>query len=434
VPDLRVLITNCWVADRGGTELYVRDLALGLQRLGHRPAVWSPILGDVAGDLRAAGVPVFDDLAAVSPAPDVVHGQHGDETRAALSRFPSVPGIYVQHDAEAWQDVAPAHPRLLRWAAVDELCRERLLAHGADPARTTVIQNSVDLHRFPRRDALPARPQRALMFSNTATETGYLPIVRAACDRLGIQLDVIGSGFGAVARRPEELLGRYDLVFAKARAALEALATGCAVVVLDQRGMAGLVDTGRLPEWRRWNFGRRLLTQTHDVDRLAAEIDRYDPQDAARCTDLARADYGLDPMVEALLGLYTEVVEEWAASGRPDPEAELVAAATSLATLGPLRLAAQREQHELTDLRQQYTDLSQQVESVRSEFRLMVERAELAEADASAQRAQAQEVRAALADVLGGRTMRLRAALISLPVARSLLAVRSRRRATAGAR
>ena len=34
---------------------------------------------------------------------------------------------------------------------------------------------------------------------------------------------------------------RHDLVFASARSALEAMATGCAVIVLDGRGFAGLV-------------------------------------------------------------------------------------------------------------------------------------------------------------------------------------------------
>ena len=385
-----MLLTNCWLADRGGTELYVRDLALGLLRAGHHPAVWSPIVGEVAADLRSAGVPVFDDLASVAPIPDIVHCQHGDETRAALSRFPDVPGVYVQHDAEAWQDQAPPHPRLLRWAAVDELCRERLLAGGVDPDRITVVANSVDLERFSRRTPLPAQPRRALLFANTASEETYLPVVREACAKASLDLDIAGLGVGAVARRPEAMLGRYDVVFGKGRAALEALAVGCAVVVLDQRGIAGMVTSDRLPEWRRWNLGRRLLTGNHDAVRLVEELGRYDPVDAARCTDAVRAGSGVDAMVASLVSIYSDALDEWRVCGPPDARTELSTAAAKLATIGPLRLDVQLRDAQIAALEAEVVRLT---------------------ADAAA-------ARAALDDILGGRTMRWRNAVLQGPFGR----------------
>src|SRR5919198_1801933 len=103
--------------------------------------------------------------------------------------------------------------------------------------------------------------------------------------------------------RPEELLPGYDLVFAKARAAIEAIAVGCAVVVVDEHGLAGMATYADLPEWRRWNLGRRLLTP-HDVDAICSTIDRYDPDDAARCRDFARAHWSLEGMVDALCAEY----------------------------------------------------------------------------------------------------------------------------------
>jgi hypothetical protein len=414
VADLRVLLTNCWLAERGGTELYVRDLAIGLLRAGHRPAVWSPILGEVAADLRAAGIPVFDDLAAVAPAPDLVHCQHGDETRAALSRFPDVPGVYVQHDAEAWQDQVPSHPRLLRWAAVDELCRERLLASGIDPDRVSVVPNSVDLERFPRREPLPVRPRRALLFANTAREDTYLPVVRDACATAGLELDVAGIGVGAVTQRPEELLVRYDLVLAKGRAALEALAVGCAVVVLDQRGIAGMVTSDRLPEWRRWNLGRRLLSGAYTVARLVEELDRYDPLDAARCTDLVRGGCGLDGMVESLVSLYTDALDDWRCRGQPDARAELATAAAALATIGPLRL----------DVRLRDAQLAA-ADSIETALR---GRAATLEAEVLRLASEAAASRAALDDILGGRTIRWRNAVVQGPLDRFFAMARDRNR------
>ena len=63
---MRVLLTNITLASRSGTEVNVRDLALGLLRRGHRPVVYSPELGEIAAEIRAATVAVVDDLAAIA--------------------------------------------------------------------------------------------------------------------------------------------------------------------------------------------------------------------------------------------------------------------------------------------------------------------------------------------------------------------------------
>jgi hypothetical protein len=64
---------------------------------------------------------------------------------------------------------------------------------------------------------------------------------------------------GRVASRPEHLLLEYDVVFAKGRCALEAMATGAAVIVADEAGLAGPVTTENVERLRRLNFGRRAM-------------------------------------------------------------------------------------------------------------------------------------------------------------------------------
>src|SRR5262245_59450333 len=161
MPSLRVLITNLSLSARSGTELYTRDLAVELRRLGHAPAVYSPMLGSVADEVRAAGVGVLDDLARLEGAPDVIHGHHHPETMTALLHFPQTPALFVCHDRTAWHDQAPRFPRIRRYVAVDENCRERI-AEEAGVAGVAVIPNAVDPGRFRPRDPLPARPTRAL--------------------------------------------------------------------------------------------------------------------------------------------------------------------------------------------------------------------------------------------------------------------------------
>ena len=190
---LRILIINNSLAMRAGSELYVRDLATALLARGHTPIAYSTELGDVARELRAATVPVIDDLEALGAAPDLIHGQHHLETMTAILRFPGVPAIYVCHGWAPWQEAPPRSPRILRYVAVDHACRDRLVfEHGISEERVRVLFNFVDLERFAPRAPLPARPTRALVFSNAASERTHVGVLREACARAGIALDVVG--------------------------------------------------------------------------------------------------------------------------------------------------------------------------------------------------------------------------------------------------
>ena len=306
---MRVLLTNITLASRSGTEVNVRDLALGLLRRGHRPVVYSPELGPIAGEIRAATVPVVDDLAAVGAAPDVIHGHHHPTTLTALLRFPGVPALYHVHDWSAWYDEPLRFPRVVLYAPVDETNADRLeLEHGIDRARIRLLLNAVDLTRCPSRPPLPSVPRRALVLSNAAKEGGYLDAVRAACERIGLELEAVGAGVGRTSTRPEELLAGADVVFAKGRSALEAMAVGAAVILCDQLGLGELVTAGRVAAMRPLNFGRRLLQRPVTVEGVAGEIGRYDAADAARVTAWVRREADLEAALDRLVGVYEETV------------------------------------------------------------------------------------------------------------------------------
>jgi hypothetical protein len=134
--------------------------------------------------------------------------------------------------------------------------------------------------------------------------------VREACNRAGIKLDVIGSGVNASSEQPESLLPNYDLVFAKARCALEALAVGTAVILCDAAGSGPLVTTVDLDRLRRLNFGIRALSERVDADLLVRQIERYDAQDAAEVSQRIRSSSDLGTLVDDLVALYQEVIDE----------------------------------------------------------------------------------------------------------------------------
>ncbi len=344
---LRILITNNTLAIRGGTELYVRDLATALLARGHAPIVYSTVLGEVADELRAATIPVIDNFESLSAPPDIIHAQHHLEAMTALLSLPGTPAMYICHGWMPWEEAPPHHPRIRQYVAVDLTCRDRLVYEHAIPEkRIRVLFNFVDLDRFKPRGPLPPRPQRALLFNNSAHE--YTAAVREACEQAGIALDVIGLSAGTASARPEEVLGKYDLIFARGRSALEALAVGAAVVLCGERGAGPMVTTAELDRLRPLNFGIRTLRNRVTCETLMREIARYDTADAAAVSARIRAEAGRDPVVDQLIELYHHVIAEHAAAGTSDPQIEAGAAAEYLRWLSPRvkerdRLRAERD-------------------------------------------------------------------------------------------
>lgn len=336
---LRVLLTNTTLATRTGTELYVRDLALALTARGHVAMVYSPRLGPVSRVLARANIEVVDDLRQLSKAPEVIHGHHQLPTMAAFLHFPRVPGIFVCHDFIHDSDVPPVFPRILRYVAVDENCQHRLVKYRVPEDHIRVIFNGVDLRRFTERGRLPERPERALIFSNYASEGTHLGSVREACSQAGLRMDVLGARAGCSSDHPESILGEYDVVFAKGRCALEALAVGAAVILCDWPGSGPLVTRANLGRLYRWNFGWPALRGPLSVDSLVHEIARYDPNDAAEVSRRIRRSASLDAMTDELVLLYQEVLREYrmgANIGRPSEE--IVAAKAYRAALRRQRI------------------------------------------------------------------------------------------------
>jgi Glycosyltransferase Family 4 len=333
---LRVLITNNTLAARAGSELYVRDLALALLRRGHTPIAYSTDLGTVAEELRLATIPAVDDLRSLAQPPDIIHGQHHLDTMTALLHFPNVPCVYFCHGWLPWEEAAPRFPRIYQYVAVDHTCRDRLLyQHGIPENQIEVLLNFVDLERFqPRSHPLPLQPKRALVFSNAASHQSHLSTIQTACHQLGITVDVAGMNSGQICTQPEALLGNYDLVFAKARAALEAMSVGAAVILCDAVGSGALVTTANFDQLRPLNFGVRALQDPISVKGLVDKIGRYAPQDAAAVSQLIRATAGREAVVDQILHLYERVLER---AQLPDSEheAEQQATATYLRWLAP---------------------------------------------------------------------------------------------------
>ncbi len=315
---MKVLITNAYLERYAGVEVVVRDLAIELERQGHQPMVYSPHPGTMANDIRAAGIKVVSDLGRLTEVPDVIHGQQFPELLEALLRFSSTPAVYVCHTATPTVDQPFYFPRIYRYVAVDQRCKKRL-EEVPNIQEVQIIENAVDLHRFPKRSTLPEKPKQALVFSNYAERSTHLPHVRKACQQRGLKLDVVGLAAGTAVSDPGSVLPQYDIVFAKARCALEAMAAGCAVVLCDFAGAGPMVTAENFSALRPMNFGQGVLTQPLCAESLVAEIDRYDPYDAASVCELTRSQADLAVAAQHWLQIYVKAIRDFHSTPRDIP-------------------------------------------------------------------------------------------------------------------
>lgn len=306
-----VLLANLTLAGRTGTEVVTRDLAVGLARRGHRVSVHSPALGPIANELTTRGIRVCARLGDVQGVPDIIHGHHHLQMVEALLHFPTARGVFVCHDRTAAHSIPPRIDRIARYVAVDRNCLERLtIDWGIPESKTRIVLNAVDLARFAQRDPLPAAPGRALIFSHTAGPGSHEAAVREACAALDIPVDVLGAGAGSFTTTPESVLPQYDLVFAKARCAIEAMAVGCAVVLCDAGGTGPMVTMADYESLRAWNFGARTLRDPLDVSVLISQIRRYDAAAATAVSRAIRRDANLDAALDRYLAIYEEALAE----------------------------------------------------------------------------------------------------------------------------
>lgn len=310
---MRILLTNIWLTGRTGTEVVTIEMANGLVRRGHEVVVFSPELGHAANYLRQAGICVTDRLDELTFDPDVIHGNHSVDLVHGLIRFPRTPSIFVCHNPDHWICSPPDLLQIRAYVSVSRLGRDRIereLPRTRDNVQ--IVHNAVDLERYGPREALPARPSRALALTKYSQ---HLPILEEACHKAGLQMDVVGPGIGLVVDDLSRRLKRYDLVFATGRMALEAMAVGCAVIIVDALGLAGLATSCSVRAWRDDNFGKNAQTRPVTVTALLEEISRYDASDAAIVAQDVRKNHALDHILSVYERIYDRAIRTWT-----DPE------------------------------------------------------------------------------------------------------------------
>jgi len=332
---MKILITNHRLSDRTGSELFAAEMAESLRVAGHQVCLFSSLVGALANQIRSDGVSVVTDPSECPFIPDLIHGQHHLETMAALAAWPDTPGIYFAHGSTPWEEHPPAHPRILRYLGTSPRFAWWIARECDVPESSIgVIRNYFDPSQFPTVGSPKDTARRALVFHHTMDpQSEAFAAIREGCETAGWTLDVIGAGFGSTVSSPGAVLPTYALVFAGGRSAIEAMASGAAVIPINATKMASLVTPDTFDSIRDLNFCADSNDPTISVARIEAELGAWDPSKAIAVTHRLRSEATRGGAVTALLGHYREAVEAFANGPNPDAQAESQAMARYLLTL-----------------------------------------------------------------------------------------------------
>ena len=316
---MRILFTNNTLDQPAGTELSVYDYASTLVDRGHEVMAFSCQLGEVAERLRKAGVSVADSLSEFQPTPDLIHGHHTWETSLAALQFPDTPVVSFCRGTIPWQESPCLAPNVVRWVGVDEPCCKLIRETGGISAdQVELIANGVDLERFPvRGEALPARPERVLVFSNYATEDNFFATVREVCEEAGMVCEGLGAGLKNAVSDPAPVLAAADLVFAKGKAALEAMVTGAGVVVCDENGIGPLVTPDNFAFVRGQSFAYGAMVDPVNPETVRERLGKWNAEEVGEAARLARKEAALESTVDRLEACYRGAITEWEKRDRP---------------------------------------------------------------------------------------------------------------------
>lgn len=332
---MNILIT-CTNLAHGGAQSVARSLARGLRTLGHSVMAYSNerARGDAARESDPAAVAL--DLDDPPFRPDIIHGQHHLDAMTALTAFPGVPAIYHSHGA-IWKDCVVKHPRIYRYLVISRTAAHRIAVESnISPDRIEVLPNSADLSRFTEVRTPPGQARRVLFFNrHHQADSETVSAVREAVSRRGLELDCIGYYFGRLTDAPEKVLPNYDIVFASGLSAIEALACGCAVIVLGRTSCGEMVQPENFDKFRGVNFSLANNSPPPSVAKIEAELSRYSPQSCAVVTERLRHEADFSKSIAKLVGIYERVIEQHRASP-VDLRAESLAVSRYLRRIVPL--------------------------------------------------------------------------------------------------
>lgn len=371
MPAMRFVLGNRLLDRAGGTEVHLLTLGLQLRRLGHEVCVYSPELGPFTEHVREHGLEVVDDLGVLPLECDVVLSQDTLVVYDLAERYPSAFHVFrVCGDTYDFQFPPPLYGVVDLIVALSDRY-QRLARACAVDVPVLRLRVPIDSDRLAPVASIRVRPRRAVLLGNYPDRD---ELVRDAWERRGVEVRRIGGSEQRYDIR--RALSDADIVVAKSRAALDAMACGRAVYVYDVFGGDGWVTPSSYAVLESDHFAGQATDRVIGVAELEADLAGYDPRMGIANRDLVALHH--DPRAHAVQ-FVNAVAGSVPAQRHQEPFKEL-------ARLAALQWSSERLARELQRQREALIERLRDVEERAAEIEQT-----LAATQASAGRAEALE-------------------------------------------
>jgi hypothetical protein len=267
------VLANRILIHPGGTEVHLVTVGEQLMRLGHEVVLYAPELGPFADHARRRGLDVCGSLRELPEQCDVVFAQDGIVAYELAERYPEALSVFrICGDVYDFQ-LPPQLEGVVDLVVVLSGRYERLAAAIAVSVPVVRLRVPVDVNRLVPLGPLRERVERAVLLGNYPARDD---LVQSAWGPAGV--DVRRVGFTDHAYDVAEAIADADVVVAKSRAALDAMACGRAVYVLDVFGGDGWVTPERYPALEADHFAGQATERVLDAASLAADLAGYSPE------------------------------------------------------------------------------------------------------------------------------------------------------------
>ena len=312
---MQFVLGNRVMDGAGGTETHLVTIGDQLLRLGHEVVIYSPQLGPFADHARRRGIDVVDELRRLPGECDVVFAQDALVVYDLAERFPRARCVFrVCGDSFDFQS-PPQVEGLVDLTVVLSDRYAQLARACAVTAPLLRLRVPVDIDRLVPVGSIRARPRHAVVLGNYPDR---VQVVTEAWKRHGIEVSQVG---GATQRYDiAAALEPADIVVAKSRAALDAMACGRAVYVYDTFGGDGWVTPATYAALEADHFAGQGTERVIGPAELDGDLADYDPGMGTANRDLVLQHHSArDHVIEFLAALAATP----AAERRPAPLHEL---------------------------------------------------------------------------------------------------------------
>jgi len=272
---VRFVLGNRLMVEVGGTEVHLVTLADHLRRLGHEAVIYSPELGPYADYARRRGLEVTSQLSELPADCDVLLSQDALVAYDLAERYPRALHVFrICGDVFDFQ-LPPQQEGVVDLVVVLGDRYARLAEGGGAKAPVIRLRIPVDVDLRVPVGGIRNGPRRAVMLGNYGYRFDW---VRSAWGEHGIEVERVGAANGSRPRYDvASALAGVDIVVAKGRAAVDAMACGRAVYVYDVFGGDGWVTPDTYPALEADHFAGLATDRVIGPAELARDLAEYDP-------------------------------------------------------------------------------------------------------------------------------------------------------------